>query len=113
MRRASSTLECTNGLLAGSAIGSTREQIRPWGSAFEDALRREQHAPERRSAEKVGLQEAVLGEDVIWRIHLKRVSSFAEANACLTLSYRTATLLRKQIIGFLEPPIGLRTKKVE
>ncbi len=79
MRRESSALECTNGLTAGSAIGSTREPIRPWGSAFEDALRREQHAPERRSEEKVGLQEAVLGREVIWRIHLKRVSSFAES----------------------------------
>ncbi len=51
---------------AGSAISSTRERIRPWGSAFEDALRREQHAPERHSAEEVGLQQAVLDEDVIW-----------------------------------------------
>ena len=96
-------LECMHGLQAGSAISFTRKLIRPWGSAFEDALKREQHAPERRSAEKVGLQEAVLGGNVIWRIHLKRVSSFAETYACPTLSYRTATLLWKQNKGFPEP----------
>ncbi len=66
VRRESSVLECTNGFRAGSALRSTRERGRSWGSAAVDARCCEQHAPERRSEEKGGVQEAVLNEDVVW-----------------------------------------------
>ena len=54
----------------------------------------------------------MLGRGVIWRIDLKRVSSFADTHACLTLSYRTATLLRTQIIGFAASHPALKQKRM-
>jgi len=47
--------------LLGSSVLCPRYRINLWGSAAEDALCCEQHAPKRRSEAEAGRQDAVLG----------------------------------------------------
>jgi len=68
------------------------------GSASSTARRGEPPAPERGGAPEASLPEAVLDGDVLWCIHLTRVSADGAGVPCPPLSQRTATAFGEEAI---------------